>query len=237
LKALKVAAWALSAALYAALGYILYVIFPITTPGLGLVRFWPQAVIPAVFAVVFGPWVGGLGAAIGIFIADMFIHGNALLSLSAGVTSNFVMFVLLGYVSNKKFDWKIPVLVFGLISAFLVGLSYFFLEPPPYGFWYQMLAFGIIIGSYVAFVLIVMLTSKWRSFVTGCMLGLLSGSAIIGVTVPIVIQIPLAPAGLIYFLWTFVTEIPFLLVLGPPVIKAVYWAFPSLRPTEEREKA
>ena len=100
-----------------------------------------------------------------------------------------------------------------------------------------MVAFGVVIGSYVAFALIVGLSSKWRSFATGSMLGLLSGSTIIGVTVPIVIQIPLAPAGFIYFLWNFVTEIPFLLVIGPPVIKAVYRAFPSLRPTEEREKA
>lgn len=237
MKALQVAVWALSAALYAALGYIFYVIFPLTTPGLGLVRFWPQAVIPAVFAVVFGPLVGGLGAAVGIFVADIFIHGNAVLSLSAGVTSNFVMFTILGYVSNKKFGWKIPVTIFGLISAFIVGLSYVFLEPPPYGFWYQMVAFGVVIGSYVAFALIVVLSSKWRSFATGSMLGLLSGSTIIGATVPIVIQIPLAPAGFIYFLWNFVTEIPFLLVIGPPVIKAVYRAFPSLRPTEEREKA
>jgi hypothetical protein len=30
------------------------------------------------------------------------------------------------------------------------------------------------------------------------------------------------------FIWTFATEIPFLLVLGPPIIAAIYKAFPTL---------
>jgi uncharacterized BrkB/YihY/UPF0761 family membrane protein len=50
------------------------------------------------------------------------------------------------------------------------------------------------------------------------------------------VQASLVP---IIFVWTFVTEIPFVLLVGPPVIKACYRAFPSLRlkkKTEEREK-
>jgi hypothetical protein len=39
--------------------------------------------------------------------------------------------------------------------------------------------------------------------------------------------------GLAVFLWTFVTEIPFLLVLGPPIIAAVKRAFPKLSRKEE----
>ena len=62
LKAIDVATLALNAALYAALGYVFFAVLPLTTPGLGTVRFWPQVVIPAVFAAIFGPWVGGLGA-------------------------------------------------------------------------------------------------------------------------------------------------------------------------------
>jgi hypothetical protein len=235
LKALDIAALALNAALYAALGYVFFAILPITTPGLGTVRFWPQVIIPAAFAVIFGPWVGGLGAAVGIFISDMFIHGNALLSLTAGVTSNFVAFGLIGYVSNKKLDWKIPVIALGGITVFLVWLSYSILQPPDYGAEYQLLASGIVIATYAVFATVIVLASKWRSYATGSMVGLLLGSAIIGIVVPLVTQIPLVPASLIYFLWTFVTEIPFLLILGPPIVKAVYLAFPSLIRKQEKE--
>jgi hypothetical protein len=66
------------------------------------------------------------------------------------------------------------------------------------------------------------------------MLGLLVGSAIIGVTVPLVMQMPLVPTSLLYFIWTFVTEIPFLLTLGPPIIKTVKRALsPSAQKTSE----
>jgi len=34
---------------------------------------------------------------------------------------------------------------------------------------------------------------------------------------------------LLYLVWTFSTEIPFLLVLGPPIIAAIYRAFPNLK--------
>lgn len=227
LRAVDVATIALNAALYAALGYVLSAVLPITTPGLGLVRFWPQVVIPAVFAVIFGPWVGGLGAGIGIFITDMFIHGNVLLSLAAGVTSNIALFTIIGYFSQKRIDWKLPVVAFGAITAFLVWLSFTILSPPDYGLPYQLLASGTIIASYIFYVIVLVLSSQWRSYATGCMLGLLVGSTIIGITVPLVIQIPLIPASLIYILWTFVTEIPFLLILGPPIIKAVNLALPS----------
>ena len=52
-------------ALYAVVGYLIYIFLPITAPGIGIVRFWPSVVIPATFAVLFGPMVGGLGAAMG----------------------------------------------------------------------------------------------------------------------------------------------------------------------------
>ena len=72
----------------------------------GGVAFWPAAVIPAIFAVLFGPWTGGIGAAIGIFIRDMLFHGDPLLSLSAGVTANFAVFFIIGYVSRTNLDRK-----------------------------------------------------------------------------------------------------------------------------------
>ena len=97
--ALQVATAALNAALYAALG-ALWTLFPVTILG---VRFWPQVFVPGAFAVLFGPWVGGVGAGVGIFIADVvYGHHDALLSLLVGVPSNFVAFCLMGFLSRKS---------------------------------------------------------------------------------------------------------------------------------------
>lgn len=232
MKALDVAAFAMDAALYAAFGYIFYFVFPLTTPGLGLVRFWPQVIIPAVFAVLFGPWVGGFGAATGIFINDMLIHGNPILSLMAGVTSNFAMFALIGYIAKRKIDWKIPMLGFGGISALLVWVALTFLSTD------AAIYAGIILVSYVILLVVVWLTPKWRSYEVGSMIGLLIGSAIIGTMVPVFSQFFIMPAGTEltplavaagfgYLIWTFATEIPFLLILGPPILEACYKAYPS----------
>lgn len=211
-------------------------------PGLGLVRFWPQVIIPAVFAVIFGPWVGGLGAAVGIFINDMLIHGNPVLSLMAGVTSNFAMFWLIGYIARKKVKWKLPVLAFGAISILLVALSYIYLSAetaPIYA--------GIIILSYVLLLIFLWLTPKWRSYEVGSTIGLLIGSAIIGAMVPLFSQFFIMPgesalnpltiaAGFSYLIWTFSTEIPFLLILGPPILEAVHKAYPSFKPRNSKSE-
>jgi hypothetical protein len=240
--ALQVAAFALNVGLYTAFGYLFYYILPLTTPGLGLVRFWPQVIIPAVFAVIFGPWVGGFGAALGIFINDMLIHGNPILSLMAGVTSNFAGFWLLGYIANRNMDWKIPMLGFGIVSALLVGVAYAFVTP----FEYMIFASGLVVGSYIALLIVVWLTPKWRSYEVGSMIGLLIGSAIIGIMVPVFSQFFIMPgnteltplavaAGFGYLIWTFTTEIPFLIILGPPILEAVYKAYPSLKPQSKKE--
>lgn len=62
MRTLDIAALALNAALYVVFGYIFYSVLPITSPGLGTVRFWPQVIVPAIFAALFGPWIGGFGA-------------------------------------------------------------------------------------------------------------------------------------------------------------------------------
>ena len=247
MKTIEVTMIALDAALYAALGYLFYFILPITTPGLGLVRFWPQVVVPAVFAAAFGPIVGGAGAGIGIFLSDMLIHGNALLSLMAGVPSNVVMFAIIGYLSFKRINWKIPLIIFGFISAVLVWIAFGVLSPPAYGFEYQLLALSVIVGAYIVLAVFVLLT-RWKSFALGSMLGLLAGSSIIAAMVPLFSEFFILPGssavtplgitgGLIYLVWTFATEIPFLLVLGPPILRALYKAFPSLgKHGENREQ-
>ena len=225
----------MNAALYAVFGYIFYFIFPLTAPGLGLVRFWPVVVIPGVFSVLFGPWVGGIGAAIGIFISDMFIHGNPILSLSAGVTSNFVAFFLLGYITRKKINWKLLTLILGFSSVFFICVSYMW-----FTFEIATLFTGIIIGSYVTFLVFLRFTSKWRNFHIASMVGLIAGSAIIGVAIWVFSQYLLMPGAsnlaplpttaiLTYLVWTFSTEIPFMLILGPPILEACYRAFPSFK--------
>jgi uncharacterized membrane protein len=233
LKALDVAAFALNAALYVALGVLLSTILPISFGG---VRFWPQVIIPAVFAVVFGPWVGGLGAALGIFLSDVALGGNPLLSLMAGITSNFLGFWLLGYIANRKFDLKKSTVIYGVVTAACALAAYVYTS---------LIYVGIILGCYIVYLAIVLIRSKWLSYEIGSVVGLLVGSLIIGVMVPLyavlfaptVTTFPaLTSAGILAeFTWTFATEIPFLLVLGPPIIGAINKAFPTLVKRKQSE--
>jgi len=262
LKALDVALIAMNAALYAAIGLLLYYIFPVVAPTIGGVRFWPVVVIPAAFALLFGPIVGGAGAAIGIFISDMFTHGDPLLSLTAGVTSNFVCFALIGYLSRKNLSWKKTFLSLGVGIAVLATLAYLFITPqtvvnyfspappnPPIptdqALWNIYFVLVIFIVSYAIVIAVGFIRPKWRSFSTASVAGSIMGSAIIGLgvwgytqffTLPATIggahNLP-SYAGLILFAWTFATEIPFMVIIVPPIGEACYKAFPSLRPKQE----
>jgi hypothetical protein len=250
LKGLDVAASAICAALYAAVGYMIWLFLPITTPGIGIVRFWPSVVIPAAFAVLFDPLVGGLGAALGIFISDMLIHGNPLLSLSAGVTSNFLGFYLIGYFSRRKVEWtkliSVSSIVIMIISiGSLVTVSYIAL--PNWAVNGLNLFTAILVATFMIAILIGFLWPEWRSYQFGSMIGLGVGSIIIGLVVwafSQVFYLPPAVGGgfqlpfyyaLLETVWTFATEIPFLVLLGPPIVKACHRAFPSLKPAEERK--
>lgn len=188
-------------------------------------------IIPATFAVIFGPWVGGLGAGLGIFLNDVILGNNPLLSLMAGVTSNFLGFWLLGYIANKRnIRWITPVVTYGVATALLAWIAYVYTS---------LIYAGIIVACYGIFLAVISFSSKWRSYEAGSVIGLLVGSAIIGSMVPVFALFftpfggtPLAPftlaGGLALFIWTFSTEIPFLLLLGPPIIEAVQRAFPKL---------
>jgi len=244
MKALDIAESAICAALYAAVGYLIYLFLPITTPGVGIVRFWPNVIIPAVFAVLFGPFVGGFGAAIGIFISDLLIHGDPLLSLSAGVTSNFIGFYLLGYIARKNFNWKnIVVALSVIVAAACVGLGYVLYIYVSMNA--VILFIGVIIASYIIALAVGALWPQWRSYGTGSVIGLGVGSTIIGFVVWAYSQLFVLPAAVgggfqlplyvsfIWLVWVFATEIPFLIILGPPILKACYRAFPSLKPKEK----
>ncbi len=134
-RSLRVSLISVSAALYAA---AIAVTSPIPTPW-GVGNFRPGVLVPAFFAVVCGPMVGGVGAAIGCFIGDlalfMFGLSNPLLSLVAGVPANFVGFYLLGWLVSKYRSWasfvasSFVALIVGNLIAALGVVGFLSLQP------------------------------------------------------------------------------------------------------------
>ena len=258
LKSIDVTLIAMNAALYTAVGLVIYFVFPIVAPTVGGVRFWPVVVIPATFAFLFGPMVGGVGAAIGIFISDTLIHGDPLLSFTVGVPANLVAFGLIGYLSHKKLDWKKTFLSLGVGVAILATLAYLVITPENVANYFGVtleeafvnisVVLAIFVLSYVIAIAVGYARPKWRSFGAASVVGAILGSAIIGVGIWAYTQFLALPAaiggaanlpyyaGLILFTWTFATEIPFLIIVVPPIAEACYKAFPSLKPQQKTEK-
>jgi hypothetical protein len=163
---------AIGGALYALVGYVSWL--GLTFYG---VRFWPSVVVPATISCLYGASVGGLSAAIGIFISDIATHGNAILSLTVGVTSNFSCFYIIGKLAG--------------------GSKY-----------------------------------SLRRYLLASTLGLTVGHLIIGVGLllwsqyfPLPFQGRLTPlsiaAALTISFVTFAWELPFALILVPPIVHAV----------------
>jgi len=225
---------AVNAALYAAFGYLTYL--GLFAPVFGTVRFWPAVIIPAVFSVLFSPRIGGVGAAVGIFISDMLIHGNPLLSLTVGVPSNFIGFYLIGFLATR---WRgrysatastliqlIPVL--GCIATYQLGLL-------------DELTFSLFLGVSLLILVFTLALSiaqrKYIGLVAASSIGLMTGSAIIGLGLWGYSQLFVLPIGgvrnaplvaaLVWFLWTYLTEIPFLHFFLPPLLQAISRAMPS----------
>lgn len=228
---LQISMVAINAALYAAIGTLTFFgIF--APPPIGIVRFWPVVVIPGVFATLFGPWVGGIGAAIGIFISDMVVHGNALLSLTVGVPSNFIGFFLVGYIARKEITLRklISVLTIGVLTV-IVGIFSILALPETFQITGLSSTDSILLflaavgGSFVLIIIIAFLWPEWKSYGSASIIGLVVGSAIIGLGLVPYFNKPLY-FSLLWFIWTFTTEIPFLLLLGPPILKVCYKAFP-----------
>ncbi len=153
----------------------------------GIGQFRPAVVIPAFFSVVFGPWAGGVGAALGTLIADSIKHGGIYPgSLLASVPGNFVGFFIMGYLLRKKFNWarfitvtNVSLVVANVIVAFL------------YVFIYKSLY------------------AQTAAFLQS------SGDMLIALSL-----------GLTIF-W-FVTMLPFVLLIVPPLLAVVTKAFPSI---------
>ncbi|MBO3800142.1 MAG: hypothetical protein FGF52_03720 [Candidatus Brockarchaeota archaeon] len=237
------------AALYTVIGLATFLGF--FTPVLGVVRFWPAVFVPAVFAMLFGPTVGGTGAAIGIFLSDLYVfyttgETNPLLSLIAGVPSNFLGFYVLGRIGRSQIKWhgwrvSIPLLFLGVAS---IG---------PLLYVEYMISIGMIDESarwismmllFLAIIILVLgligakIKREYMSYYVGGTLGLIIGGLWIGFGIWFYSQLfglPLTGEkidfllAVYFFLWVFGTEIPFILLV-PPILDIVYRAFPFLKP-------
>ncbi|RDD53954.1 MAG: ECF transporter S component [Candidatus Korarchaeota archaeon NZ13-K] len=168
----EVAVSAVGGALYALLGYVSWL--GLTFYG---VRFWPAVVIPAVLSCLYGGRVGGLSAAIGIFLSDVATHGNALLSLSVGVTSNFACFYLMGRLAGGE-RYSLRRYLAASTLSLIVG--------------HLIIGFGLLL---------------WSQYF------------------PMPFQTSLTPlsltAALTISFVTFAWELPFVLILVPPIVRAV----------------
>ncbi|MEM2081948.1 MAG: hypothetical protein QW744_06745 [Candidatus Bathyarchaeia archaeon] len=245
MKALHVAMTGVSAALYAVVGILTNM--GIVSPAVGVVRFWPAVIVPAIFAVLFGPWVGGTSAAIGIFISDMVQpgHGIALLSLTVGVPSNFAGFYLIGYLSRSKLNMHRIALALVVGSAALTGLIGYLFMIEVLTADLAVLFLGVLFVSVALVIGVGLWKPEWKNYGLAAVVGLLVGSAIIGVGLWAYSQfLPLPLTGFernapvyaifLWLVWTFATEIPFLVTIVPPIVKVCYKAFPSLASRTEK---
>jgi hypothetical protein len=240
MKSLDVAMIAIGAALYALIGILTNM--GIVSPVVGVVKFWPAVIVPGVFAVLFGPWVGGISAAIGIFISDMVQpgHGIILLSLTVGCTSNFVGFYLIGLISRKHIGWRNLIIILIVGVATLIGMIGYLFSMGVMGLDVMSLFLGVLFISIIIVVGFSVWKPEWRNYGLASVIGLLVGSAIIGFGLwgySQLLPLPLttgfqmnAPfyASFFWLVWTYATEIPFLVLIVPPILKVCYNAFPFL---------
>jgi len=232
-----------NAALYASLGYLTYL--GVFTPVIGVVRFWPSVIVPGFFSVVYGPLVGGLGAAIGIFISDMMIHGNALLSLLVGVPANFLGFYVMGLLARRK-TGKTHVYYSIAFLMLIVVLTVILYALNVISDSITVVAFiSACVVSIASIAAIYRFYPEFSSYGIASVVGLALGSGVIGVGVWGFSQFLILPSGemnlpvqaaLIWFVWTFITEIPFLTTIVPPVLRVFFKAYPSLNPSRKKEK-
>jgi hypothetical protein len=174
----------------------------------------------------------------------MFVHGNAPLSLVAGVPPNFILFFLIGYLSTKNINLKqvltcISLAVIGLFVPSIILLSDMIAYTGLSVEIFLLVFILTIVASLVAIAVVSIRWKEWRSYATGAIVGQIAGGLLLSVTVwavsPFFLStLPInAPIDVIYvlplFVWTIATEIPFILLAGPPIIKAIQKAFPTLQ--------
>lgn len=147
-----VALIAICAALYAA---AIAVTSPMPTPW-GVGHFRPGVIVPALFALISTPFVAGMGAAMGTFMASFILAtfglSNPILSLISGVPGNFIAFYLLSWLTSKSRTWRsfIPSSVVSLFVGNLVAATgvtaYFSFVVPNWAAWSISEKFFTILG-------------------------------------------------------------------------------------------
>jgi hypothetical protein len=173
-------------------------------------------------------------------------HGIALLSLTVGCTSNFVGFYLIGLISRGNMKWRDILLLLTIGSVALAGMiSYLFLINQLTLDVLLMFLF-VLLASDAIVIVFGIWKPGWKTYGLASVVGLLVGSAIIGFGLwgySQILPLPLttgfernAPfyASFIWLVWTFATEIPFLVTIVPPVVKICYKAFPFLVPKNKK---
>ncbi len=234
-RSLETALIAMNAALYAGLGYLSF--SGIFAPVVGTVRFWPVVIIPGLFAIIFSPRIGALGAGLGIFISDILIHGDALLSLTVGVPANLAGFYLLGKLYQIfRSGSRVVLPILQAAPLILVTLMTWtgILDLTTSLIYTGAALISLIIGVGFTFY-----RREYGQVIAASALGLLAGATIIGIgvwlysqafTLPAAIglgaNLPLTAAAII-FLFTYVSEIPFLVIILPILVTAVKKALPS----------
>jgi len=194
--------------------------------------------------VLFGPWSGGVGAAIGIFLSDvLFGHHDALLSLMVGVPSNFLGFFLIGSLSSRP-SWGNKRTLFLLSILFPVILA-------GYGLYLSRQFLYALVGVVCVIVIIgfAVLKNRWAGFEVAASIGLGIGSLIIGFglvgysslfTLPAVLNVGNGALPLTFAYgataFTYLSEILPLVILTPPIVAACRAAFPSLRAIESNPR-
>jgi hypothetical protein len=87
-------------------------------------EFRPGVVIPAFYALVFGPIPAALGAGFGSFIGDMVSlvatgGSSPTLAIVAGAPANFLGFLIIGWVFQKVKGWK--GFIIGTTAGLFIG--------------------------------------------------------------------------------------------------------------------
>jgi len=166
--------------------------------------------------------------------------------LLVGVPSNFVAFFVLGSLMHKRRSSWVHRILFVVSLLIPIGLA---------GYGVLIVAginsSGFVIGFIGLLVVVTIvgmqvLNHRWASFEVAASIGLGVGSAIIGLGIvgyssifalPAVLGLgtKALPTTFIYAAtsFTYLSEIPFMILLTPPIVSACRSAFPSLRFNQE----
>jgi hypothetical protein len=166
------------------------------------------------------------------------------------------MFFLLGYLAHRKINTQ-KIALSAVIGGILIVSGLLlptFLLPTESSLFTQLSTsetialFSVLAtASILAVIAIFAFKKGWRTFSIGTVIGQGIGAAVVSVAVWAYSNLFYSPNG--YFqaplppefipliaVWTIATEIPFILILCPPIIKACYKAFPSLNPAKKTEQ-